>query len=209
MHSTFEHGAFLPAGEKQRMPRKVVILHGLGGIGKSSIALEYSYRYSASYTAVFWADATTEASLFQAARGIAEHLVSHYASQGISYGEIATFLRLGGLLGRDGEIMAVEAKEGQVAGRMNEWLAIEGNGRWLLVLDNYDDIGAINIHHLLPTCDAGHVIITSRRSNLQQVGTPLEIDEIDQQSGISLLLKCANRGEADKGGKYGYQAVSE
>jgi hypothetical protein len=139
--------------------------------------------------------------LFQAARGIAEHLVSHYAGQGIPYGEISTFLRLGGLLGSDGQIMAVEAGGRQVAGRMKEWLAVEGNGRWLLVLDNYDDVGAINIHHLLPTCDAGHVIITSRRSNLQEVGTTLEIDEIDQQSGILLLLKSANKGEVDEGGK--------
>jgi hypothetical protein len=92
---------------------------------------------------------------------------------------------------------------------MKQWLAAENNGRWLLVLDNYDDIGAVNIHDLLPTCNAGHVIITSRRSNLQFLGNTLEIDEIDAQSGIFLLLKSANKEQLNTGGKYRCQEVSE
>jgi hypothetical protein len=115
---------------------------------------------------------------------------------------------MGGLLGDDGQIMAVE-EERRVAGGMKEWLAMEGNGRWLLVLDNYDDVNTVDIHHLLPTCDAGHVIITSRRSNLQGVGKTLEIDEIDEESGILLLLKSADKEEIDNGGKYRYPGVSE
>jgi hypothetical protein len=209
MHSVFGRGTVSGAVESQPFPRRVVILHGLGGVGKSTIALEYSFRCSKAYTAVFWADATSEAALFQSARGIAEYLVSHYASQGIPYAEIATFLRLRGLLGHDGEIVAVEAGERRIAGAVKEWLAIEGNGRWLLVLDNYDDITAVNIHDLLPTCDTGHVIVTSRRSNLQALGRTLEIDEIDEQSGILLLLKSANKEGTDTRGKYQYQAVSK
>jgi hypothetical protein len=115
---------------------------------------------------------------------------------------------MGGLLGNNGQIMAVE-EERRVAGGMREWLAIEGNGRWLLVLDNYDDVNAVNVYHLLPTSDAGHVIITSRRSDLEEVGETLEIDEIDEKSGILLLLRSAKKGEVDKGGKYQYQQVSE
>ena len=29
-------------------------LHGLGGVGKTQIALEYAYRHARSYSAVFW-----------------------------------------------------------------------------------------------------------------------------------------------------------
>jgi hypothetical protein len=190
------------------MPREVVILHGLGGIGKSSIALEYSFRHSKSYTAVFWVDATSEASLFRTARGIAEHLVSHYASQGIPYADIAPFLRLRGLLDPNGKILTGEAEERRVAGAVKEWLAIEDNGRWLLVLDNYDDIATVDIDSLLPTCDTGHVIVTSRRSDLQELGRTLEIDEIDECSAISLLLKSANKEEVGAGGKCKPQLVS-
>jgi hypothetical protein len=76
-------------------------------------------------------------------------------------------------------------------------------------LDNYDDTGAVNIYDLLPTCDAGHVVITTRRSNLQALGKTLEVDEIDEKSGILLLLKSANKEGLDTRGKYQFQAFSE
>jgi hypothetical protein len=95
-----------------------------------------------------------------------------------------------------------EAEERRVAQAIKGWLAAKDNGRWLLVLDNYDGIDAVDIHSLLPTCDAGHVIITSRRSDLQEVGRTLEVDEIDEQSAILLFLKCANKEEVGVGGKY-------
>jgi hypothetical protein len=76
-------------------------------------------------------------------------------------------------------------------------------------LDNYDDIDAVNVNDLLPTCDTGHVIITSRRSDLQKLGRTLEIDEMDEKSGIMLFLKSANRGGGGAGGKCGQQAISE
>jgi hypothetical protein len=98
--------------------------------------------------------------------------------------------------------MAVEGGEQQIAGAIKQWLAVEGNGRWLLILDNYDDIDSVNIHELLPTSDAGHVVITSRRRGLQALGTTLEIEEIDEGSGILLLVKSANKEEADTRGKY-------
>jgi hypothetical protein len=202
MRSVFDQSALPGAGGTRKIPHRVVILHGLGGIGKSTIALEYSHRWSRSYTSVFWADASSKASLLRSARGIAEHLVSHYAGQGVPTGEIDKFLRLGGLLGQDRQIMAVEGGEQQIAGAIKQWLAVEGNGRWLLILDNYDDIDSVNIHELLPTCDAGHVVITSRRRGLQALGTTLEIEEIDEGSGILLLVKSANKEEADTRGKY-------
>jgi hypothetical protein len=147
--------------------------------------------------------------LLQSARGIAEHLVSHYAGQGVPTGDIDKFLGLGGLLGQDQQIMAAERGEQRIAGAIKQWLAVEGNGRWLFILDNYDDIDSVNIHELLPTCDAGHVIITSRRSGLQALGTTLEIDEIEERSGILLLLKSANKEGADTRGKYRYLVILE
>lgn len=35
-------------------------LHGLGGVGKTHIALEYAYRHALDYRAVFWIGAETE-----------------------------------------------------------------------------------------------------------------------------------------------------
>ena len=38
----------------------VVALHGLGGIGKTQIALEYAYRLSHTYRAIFWLNASSQ-----------------------------------------------------------------------------------------------------------------------------------------------------
>src|ERR1700710_2102828 len=121
IRSTFEQIALSGVPEAQPVTRKVVVLYGLGGVGKSSIALEYSFRHSRSYTAVFWVDATSRASFFQTARGIVEQLVAHYARKGISPEEIASFLRLGGLLDSNGQIVAGEAEEGRMAGAIKSW----------------------------------------------------------------------------------------
>ncbi|MBO0797098.1 MAG: hypothetical protein J2P36_39975 [Ktedonobacteraceae bacterium] len=37
----------------------MVALHGLGGIGKTQVALEYAYRHALDYRAIFWIEAET------------------------------------------------------------------------------------------------------------------------------------------------------
>lgn len=38
-------------------------LHGIGGVGKTQVALEFAHRYSNEYDAIFWINAETEAKL--------------------------------------------------------------------------------------------------------------------------------------------------
>jgi len=184
------------------MTRKTVVLHGLGGMGKSSIALEYSFRYSHLYTAVFWVDVANETSLSRSARGIAEHIVADHTKQGHTHENDASILELRSCLNPNGEISSDTAAELRVTTAVKEWLAAKHNGEWLLVLDNYDDVDAVDIRLLLPTCDAGNVIITSRKSNLQILGKTVAVDEIDEVSGIRLLLKSANKEEFIAEGKH-------
>lgn len=40
--------------------RKSCVLHGVGGLGKSQIALEYAYRFGRCYSHIFWLRAETE-----------------------------------------------------------------------------------------------------------------------------------------------------
>ncbi|HZI56572.1 MAG TPA: FxSxx-COOH system tetratricopeptide repeat protein, partial [Verrucomicrobiae bacterium] len=85
-------------------------LSGLGGVGKTQIAVEYAYRHKDDYTAVFWSFADTE----QSVRG--------------GFTEIAAQLNLPE---KDANEQAV------VTEAVRRWL--EENPGWLLVLDNADD----------------------------------------------------------------------
>jgi tetratricopeptide (TPR) repeat protein len=85
-------------------------LFGLGGVGKTQIAVEYAYRHQDEYKAVFWSFAGTEQSL----RG--------------GYAAIA------GLLDLPEKDSQEQAK---VTDAVKNWL--EHNAGWLLVLDNADD----------------------------------------------------------------------
>src|SRR5579863_8405443 len=49
-------------------------LHGLGGVGKTQIALEYAYRHALEYSAVFWMAAETAESCISSLLHIAETL---------------------------------------------------------------------------------------------------------------------------------------
>ena len=187
-------------GGARPMTRKSVVLYGLGGIGKSSIALEYSFRYSNSYTAVFWVDVTSGTSMSSSTRRILENIVAEYKGQGFRYGQIASMLSLEGLVGQFGEISADAAAEARLAGAVRKWLAAKNNDKWLLILDNYDDDG-VDIDILLPTCDAGNVIMTSRKSDLQMLGTTVAVDDIDEESGMKLLMRSANLEEPKAEGK--------
>ena len=92
--------------------RPYLILHALGGQGKSQIALEYCRQSRETYRGIFWVNALSEVS----------------ASQ--SYETIASVL-VGGWSANAGD---TDAQIGLVKDRLENW-----SEPWLLVFDNYDD----------------------------------------------------------------------
>jgi predicted alpha/beta-fold hydrolase len=52
----------IPSNPKQR---KVVVLHGLGGIGKTQLAVHFARRHQAKFLSVFLIDANSQASVLK------------------------------------------------------------------------------------------------------------------------------------------------
>ena len=46
-------------------PRRTVVLHGLGGVGKTQLAIAFAKRHKDNYSAVFWLNIKDEDSLRQ------------------------------------------------------------------------------------------------------------------------------------------------
>jgi transcriptional regulator with XRE-family HTH domain len=90
-------------------------VHGLGGVGKTQIALEYAYRYALEYSAIFWIGADTT-----------ETIVS-------SLLHIAEFLQLPE---RDDE------NHMHTVVAIGRWLST--HSQWLLIWDNIEDLALLD-----------------------------------------------------------------
>ncbi len=114
-------------------------VHGLGGVGKTQVAVEYAYRFSAEYDAVLWVVADSPETLTVNLAGLTK----------------PTAL----------DLPESEAKE--VSVQVQAVLAwLRRNPRWLLILDSADTPKAVHaICNLLPQDLGGHVLLTSRRSD--------------------------------------------
>jgi hypothetical protein len=62
----------LPQREKQR--QKIFVLHGLGGIGKTQLAVEFARRNDCKFSSVFWLDGSSEDSLRQSIASCASRI---------------------------------------------------------------------------------------------------------------------------------------
>ncbi|KAF2732125.1 HET-domain-containing protein, partial [Polyplosphaeria fusca] len=163
--------------------RAAVVLHGLGGIGKTQLAMEYIRRHKEKYTAIFWLNANDEDSLQLSFRDIAKRVLQSHPST-----RVLSSVDLEGDLDR--VVSAVKA-----------WLDLQGNARWLLIFDNYDnprisnksDRSTIDIRQYLPESDQGLIIITTRSARVTQ-GRRLHVQKLaGLEDGLKILSNTSGR----------------
>ncbi|MDQ2888143.1 MAG: tetratricopeptide repeat protein [Chloroflexota bacterium] len=190
----------LQSGQTTALSQSPQAISGLGGIGKTQLAVEYAYRYHQDYDAVLWAPAETR-----------EELLA-------SYSTLATLLNLPERVAGDQEITIAAVKA---------WL--QKNGTWLLILDNADELALLPSFlpphpggHILLTTRAydmqglatrlevetlsdeqGALLLLRRAALLPSDGTLAQATAQERQQAIALTLELGGLPLAlDQAGAY-------
>ncbi|CCX33417.1 Similar to Nephrocystin-3; acc. no. Q6AZT7 [Pyronema omphalodes CBS 100304] len=173
----------------------IVVLHGLGGMGKTQIAAQYAYSYRNFYSSIWWINASTTGTVFEDILRLAQDLISHHANmqrqtlKAPDYTGIAVALGLPrGAIDERGVLVDTT----NVTGAVQTWLSA-GNQRWLVVVDNYDDIQGVKVKEYLPTTLRGNMLITSRARDASHLGQGIEIGKIGIKDGVRILRNSAGR----------------
>jgi hypothetical protein len=155
----------------------VVVLCGMGGIGKTQLALEFVYRNHKHFTSIFWVDARSKTSAARDFVALARRLQPGWNQQRV-YNE-PPFM--------ENDLRPEVFQEAQAI--VKDWLALSGNNKWLLIFDNLDDLETFDLRkEFFPFASCGRIMITSRRLESRRYSTfSLNIDEMDLKSACGLL----------------------
>lgn len=156
--------------QSQGNQQRPLILGGIGGIGKTQLAISYAKRHHNDYTSVFWLDATSETTLKESFRRITEVIFDIQDPQGFD--------------------------AGQILGKIRGWLSDEKNRDWLLIFDNYDEPDQFRIKDYFPSASHGAIIITTRRPD--EVGDDgMRVEPLEQIKSVRILATRSKREDVE------------
>jgi tetratricopeptide (TPR) repeat protein len=145
-------------------------IHGLGGIGKTRLAVEYAWRSRHQYDATFFVVADSHDSLRANLAALAVPLNLPEQKSPVQEEIVEAVLR---------------------------WL--QESSRWLLILDNVDTPEAESaVVALIPRLGHGHVFITSRRSDWPPVVREQPIEKLSLEEATRFLLQRTDNKRAKK-----------
>ena len=173
-----------------------VVLYGTGGMGKTQLALQYVHRHEKDYSSVFWINAASEQSLKLGFTNIMQQLIQYYAQppDNPGYTEIGHLLGMTGKLDAAGKFTVQQPEEEQhIVQAVKQWFARKENTKWLLVIDNLDDLESFDLSDYIPPCCHGTVIITSRRPDCVRRRRGIEVLQMQEGEAEKLLVQSASR----------------
>ncbi|MCJ1353055.1 MAG: hypothetical protein MMC33_003039 [Icmadophila ericetorum] len=149
-----------------------VLIHGLGGVGKTQTLLAYAHRNPSGFDAIFWIRSDTEVNLKA------------------SFTEVAMALNLPGAKreGHDEENLLY----------FHRWLrkqaASERGKTWLLIFDNCDHIADVSPKYIPTT--KGSILITSRYQSAKLPDTfTIHIQPFDEEEGMKFMKRLLYQKE--------------
>ncbi|MEA2560347.1 MAG: hypothetical protein QOH06_1851 [Acidobacteriota bacterium] len=142
---------------------QALVLHGLGGIGKTRLAIEYAWRFGRRYQAMLFVLADSPDGLNSGLAALARADLLDLPERN-------------------------HPAENEVIGAVLRWL--RENPGWLLILDNVDTKEArLAVTKLLPALTSGRVLITSRRRDWPAGVRRRAIDRVLLQPAAEFLLE--------------------
>ncbi|KAJ9669237.1 hypothetical protein H2201_000589 [Coniosporium apollinis] len=142
---------------------KAFALYGMGGAGKTQLALQYANRSRGKYNAILWIAADNTISMGQSFRDVARKL---------------------GLVNGDEEV------QDSIAAilKVKEWLT-DARFPWLLIFDNADELEILRL--AWPGNAHGSVLLTTRDFNAARSPAPtgLHVQPFDDATGSDVLLR--------------------
>jgi hypothetical protein len=166
----------LPRPRSRQTRQRLFVLYGLGGIGKTQLAVDFARRHQTTFSSIFWLDGRSENQLRQS--------IASYANK-IPKGQISERSK--------SRVITSEGDLNAVVEDVLDWLARPDNVDWLLIFDNVDQdyeqhsvTGAYDIRRYLPG-DHGSVLITTRLSRLAQLGDSKRLDKVDKELGTAIF----------------------
>lgn len=137
-------------------------IHGLGGIGKTRLAVEYAWQYLSDYSACLFVSADSPENLNRNLALLCGPTILDLPEQD-------------------------EQKEDLQVVAVRRWL--NQNVGWLMIVDNVDTFDAVKtVEKLLPSLQSGHILITSRRTDWNDSIQTLPLDILAQEDAVAFLL---------------------
>jgi hypothetical protein len=134
-------------------------VHGMSGIGKTQMAVEYIYRHLRDYDIIWWIQATQPAQVRAGLTALAQRLGLPGSSEAhTAVAAVREALRLG-----------------------------QPYRRWLLVFDAAETPEAVR--PFFPTNGPGEILITSRNPDWAGIARPLQVDVFTREESKELLRR--------------------
>jgi tetratricopeptide (TPR) repeat protein len=171
---------------------RVVVIHGLGGTGKTQVALNYVQEFQNDYSGTIWIDASSRLSVERVFTQIYRFLFSISAPA-------------------EKELPSIE----DIALRVKNSFP-RGGRKWLLVFDSADSIddpndpNFLDINNFIPSSPSVHVLITTRYRTAAKITPlkPVEVYEMKEGEALDLFWKSSGLIEADMPSKHRKAAKS-